>query len=316
MSQFGKFDGDWRHYLTRNILKGAQANIFGALVQDFCRDSTLPVCHLFPVVKSCPLVGFEVNGDQLRNLGAIILCGIAILVSILLLWMSEKKQAAVGRREMQVLIIGYMVISFAEIFTVGGIPIRTTVRQWFTGIHIGAITATFWVLLLNAIVGFQLLDDGTWLSISLVAGSGLIVFLGTGYITMDSAFGWTDEFLTIQESGNRNYALYVLYLLFPLIAIVAYYILEAVLVLHVLGEKRPMVLLTGSVLLFAIGQIFNFVISVHLCKAADGKIDGSLFQTFFSLLAIVTLWFFWSSITEDTWQDEPLNTTEEMSYGP
>lgn len=71
------------------------------------------------------------------------------------------------------------------------------------------------------------------------------------------------------------------------------------------------VLLGGSTILFAIGQVFDFVISVHICNASDGKIDGSLFQTLFTLLSVVTLWFFWSSITEDFWVDE---TQDESSY--
>lgn len=61
------------------------------------------------------------------------------------------------------------------------------------------------------------------------------------------------------------------------------------------------VYLTGSGLLFVIGQIFAFVISVHLCQATDGKINGALFETLFTLLAVVVLWVFWSSITEDDW---------------
>lgn len=250
------------------------------------------------------------------NLGAVILAGIAIIVSGVLLWMAERKTAAVGRREMQILLLGYILVSFAEIFTVGGFMTSQTTLKWFTGIHIGAITATSWVLLLNAIVGYQLLDDGTILSILLVGGSMLVVFIGTAYIAMDTALGWTDTFVTLKSEGYRNYALYVLYLLFPIISIAAYFILESVLVLKVLGEKRPMILLCGAVFFFVIGQVFDFIISVHLCIATSGKIDGSLFQTLFTLLSVVTLWYFWSSITEDVWIDEPLNPMEETTYGP
>jgi len=68
----------------------------------------------------------------------------------------------------------------------------------------------------------------------------VVVFAGAGYIAMDTALGWTDTFVTSAEEGYRNYALYVIYLLFPIISLAAYFILEAVLVLKVLGEKRPM----------------------------------------------------------------------------
>lgn len=61
------------------------------------------------------------------------------------------------------------------------------------------------------------------------------------------------------------------------------------------------VYLTAATLLFAIGQIFQYVISVHLCTASDGKINGTLFETLFTLLSVVGIWAFWSSITEDDW---------------
>lgn len=68
----------------------------------------------------------------------------------------------------------------------------------------------------------------------------VVVFVGTGYIAMDTALEWTNTFVTSKAEGYRNYALYVLYLLFPIISVAAYLILESVLVLKVLGERRPM----------------------------------------------------------------------------
>ena len=59
--------------------------------------------------------------------------------------------------------------------------------------------------------------------------------------------------------------------------------------------------LFAAALLFAIGQIFQYVISVHLSNSTDGKINGALFETFFTFLSVVTVWVFWSSITEDDW---------------
>ncbi|KAF3161040.1 hypothetical protein TWF788_002783 [Orbilia oligospora] len=132
-----------------------------------------------------------------------------------------------------------------------------------------------------------------------------MIFIGTGYIALDTGFGYTDTFKP--DADYKNYGLYVLYLLFPIVCLAGYFILESILVLRVLGETRPMLLLAGAAVLFAIGQVFAFVISVHLCNAADGRIDGALFETLFTLLAVITLWAFWSSITEDTWVDEPLN---------
>ncbi|KAJ2897806.1 hypothetical protein MKZ38_004368 [Zalerion maritima] len=259
--------------------------------------------------EGCELTGISLsNGRHLGNLGSILLCGIAIAVSAYLLLRSEAKKAAVGRREMQLFLVGYIILSICEIFTVGEFPLKDDVRIAFTGIHIGMVIATTWMLMLNAIVGYQLLDDGTPLSLAMLAGSALVFFIGTGYIALDTGFNWTGEFQESYETPNRHIALYVLYQLVPLIFLVAFYILETVLVLKVLGETRPMLYLTGAALLFATGQVFNYVVSPYICKGTDGKIDGALFETLFTLLSVVMIWIFWSSITEDDWPMNPNNT--------
>lgn len=61
------------------------------------------------------------------------------------------------------------------------------------------------------------------------------------------------------------------------------------------------VYLFAAALLFAIGQIFQYVISVYICNGTNGKINGALFETLFTLLSVIMLWVFWSSITEDDW---------------
>ncbi|KXT05955.1 hypothetical protein AC578_383 [Pseudocercospora eumusae] len=285
---------------------------------DFCRDSgsgyaTIPVCNLFlesrarggqpPYFDGCQLTGISLSGDNrhLANLGSILLCFIAILASLFLLWRSERKKAAVGRREMQFFLMGFIIIEICEIFTVGGFPLGGAVRRGFSAVHIAAVVATTWILLMNGAVGYQVIDDGTPLSLALIFGSAAALFVGTGYIALDTGFSWTGYFDDTLRDPNQAYALYTLYQLVPLVFLVVFFVLETVLVLKVLGEIRPMYFLVGAALLFAIGQIFQYVISVHICNGTDGKINGGLFETLFTLLAVVTIWVFWSSITEDDW---------------
>ena len=94
---------------------------------------------------------------------------------------------------------------------------------------------------MNGIVGFQILDDGTPLSLGLILLSGIAFFVGTGYVALDTAFSYTQTFAPRHSGpGDRNIALYVLYQLWPLICLVGFFLLETVLVLRVLGEKKPM----------------------------------------------------------------------------
>ncbi|KLU81669.1 hypothetical protein MAPG_00754 [Magnaporthiopsis poae ATCC 64411] len=281
----------------------------------FCWGSTLPVCNVLSRTKNqegewggCQLTGIPLSNGKLGNLGVILLCAISIVVAGYLLLRSERKKAAVGRREMQVFLLGYIVIQLCEIFTVGEFPLPASVRVAFTGIHIGFIIATTWILMLNAVVGYQIIDDGTPLSLGLLLLSAVVLLVGTGYITLDTGFGWTGYWNSSYDLPNKHIALYVLYQLAPLIFIVAFFVLEAILVLRVLQETKPMIYLGGALILFAIGQIFNYVISRYICEGTAGKIDGSLFQTVFTLLSVIMVWVFWSSITEDDWP-MPVGTT-------
>ncbi|KAI1817558.1 chitin synthase export chaperone [Poronia punctata] len=276
--------------------------------EDFCRDSTLPVCNVLSRTHNqdgnwggCQLQGITLKNGHIGNLGSILLCGIAIAVSAFLLFRTERKKAAVGRREMQLFLLSFIILEIAEIFSVGVFPLPSTVRIAFTGIHLGMIIAGSWILLMNAVVGYQLLDDGTPMSLGLITISAAVLFVGTGYITLDTGYNWTREFESSYQSPNRNIALYVLYQLAPLVFLVAFYVLEAILVIRVLGELRPMIYLTSAALLFALGQIFNYVISPYICRGTAGKIDGALFETLLTLAAVIMIWTFWSSITEDDW---------------
>lgn len=153
-----------------------------------------------------------------------------------------------------------------------------------------------------------MIDDGTIVSLGLLILSAAAIFVGTGYIALDTGYNWTGYwYSTTTGPDNRGIALYVLYQLAPLVFLFVYFCLESYLVLRVLDEKRPMLYLLAAALLFAIGQIFQYVVSIHICLGTAGKIDGALFETLFTLLSVVMIWIFWDSITEDDW---PMGATQ------
>jgi len=94
--------------------------------------------------------------------------------------------------------------------------------------------------MLNGVVGYQVVEDGTLVSIGLISFSSLLIFVGTGYIALDTGFSWTGFWDSTLDAPNRAYALYTLYQLAPLIMIFVFFVLEAYLVLRILGERRPM----------------------------------------------------------------------------
>ncbi len=161
------------------------------------------------------------------------------------------------------------------------------------------ITATTWMLLFNAIVAFQWFEDGKPRSIVPMLSVATILFVITGYVTLDTGFGWTGHFSASYDPPNKNLGLYFLYQFIPLLFLVAYYVLEAVVALKVLGEVKPMIYLTVAAVLFAIGQVCNYVISPYICRGTTGKVDGAFLETLFTLLSVVMVWAFWHLITDD-----------------
>jgi hypothetical protein len=141
---------------------------------------------------------------------------------------------------MQLFLLGFIIVEICEIFTVGGFPLDAAVKRGFSAAHIAAVVVTSWVLLLNGLVGFQFMEDGTPLSLGLMIASSAALFIGTGYIALDTGFSWTGFFDSTLSEPNQAYALYTLYQIVPLLFLVVFFVLEAFLVLRILGERRPM----------------------------------------------------------------------------
>lgn len=269
-----------------------------------CYQSPLPICHLFASKQTpeCSLVG--IADGKVRNLGDIIMAAIAIIVALVLVGMTHRKRAAVGRKEMNVVFIGYILILAAQIIDSGGfLDEQSKVVVIASAVHIGLIAGTFWALLINALVGYQIVEDGTFLSTWGTLISTLIVAGGTGYIAGDTAFSVTGYFNTTNPATLKNVALFTLYLVWPIIAIGLYVILETVIVVKFLGEKRPLLLLYLALVSFAIAQVFMFVVSHYICSGTNHDVDGSLFSTLFTLISVILIWMFWNSITEDEFDE-------------
>ncbi|KAK9472092.1 chitin synthase III catalytic subunit [Dipodascopsis tothii] len=267
---------------------------------NFCRGSTLPVCNLFlfsdEVEPYCTLSGFTSGSTPVRNLGVIFVGALAVVMVAAFLYSAQRRTGAVGRREMQVLFLAYGVAAAAMTVASSGIVTGDYVLTWFSAAQIGATTATAWALLLNGLVTLQFMADGSVLSVALTLLSTAMVGVGTGYIAADTDLAFSGAF-----EMPYNPALYTLFLVLPLICVVAYVVLEIVLVVRILRELKPLFPLLGAFVCFAVAMAFEFGVSQFICRSTDGRIDGSFFAALFTLLSFMVLRFYWYSITEDTY---------------
>ncbi|GAB5588229.1 Chitin synthase [Umbelopsis nana] len=172
----------------------------------------------------------------------------------------------------------YMMTTFLETLLVTGIiPTASSVYPWFTAVHIGLMSATFWCLLLNGFVGFQFAEDGTPWSLWSIRISSFVVFLIVGLISV----------ATFNNLGPFNYAnpsiLWVFYFIVNGAAFFVYVVLQIVLVANTLDDR------------WFLGDI----LFVAICDQVKHYVDGLFFGTICALLAVMMVYKYWDSITKE-----------------
>jgi hypothetical protein len=157
----------------------------------------------------------------------------------------------------------------------------------FAGIHVGLITATFWILLLNGFVGFQWTEDGTTKSVWFFRITALIVF-GVAFGVALGAF----------KSGN-HVGLFIIYFVFNGAAFLIYAILQIILVVNTLEDRWPLGDIVFGIFFFGAAQVTLFYGSKQVCELARHYIDGMFGGATFTLLAVMMVYKYWDSITKE-----------------
>ena len=251
-----------------------------------------------------PRVGFDGSISNVANIAA---CGASVLVVLLLIFLTHRRKAAVGRLELEILLVLYLVTLPLQILTTGAfLEEGTKTLVALTAIHVGAVVAFFWVLLGNAIVATQVVEDGTPSSL-IPMGIMAVICLGIGlYVGLDIGLGFTNVIggLSTPPESIRSIALFVLTSIWPAVTAIAYLAIMSYMVLRVLNETRPMWYYILSAALFVLAQLAWFLLGRVICKGSDSKVDGSFLATILETASIFVLYLAWKSITEETWDDE------------
>lgn len=285
-------------------------NLFYRQLLDHSREtlqgpSTDPQSAPVGVNPQCgiPRIGHDGSISNVANIAA---CGVSILLVAVLVFLCHRRKAAVGRWELRTLLIVYLITLPIQIVTNASLlPQGSTALVVLTAIHAGLVVALFWVLLANAIVATQWIEDGSMASIAPLSIIALILFGGTLYISLDVALGITETLggLSNPPERIRSIPLFVLTSIWPPVAIIIYLALMTYIVLHVLNETRPMWYYLLSAALFVLAQLAWFLLGRVICRGSNQKVDGSFIATVLETASVGVLFLAWRSITEETWDD-------------
>jgi hypothetical protein len=199
-----------------------------------------------------------------------------------------------GRKEITSFFYSYTLLTVCSLIVdTGVVPPGSNVFPYFVAGQLGLAAATCVCLMINGFVGFQLYEDGTTLSVSLVRGASAAMF----------AIAFVISILTFKSMaglGPQNtIALFVVVYIVSAICIAVYVILQIFLIIGTLQERWPLWHIGFGVISFVLGQIILYALSEPICDGVQHYMDGLFFATVLNLLAVMMVYKYWDSITKE-----------------
>ncbi|KAF8608387.1 hypothetical protein BDV93DRAFT_466717 [Ceratobasidium sp. AG-I] len=298
---------------------------FGSF-DDICATASLVICPLVGaeqgIEPTCYSRNVEINNTLIFQPATCFVHFVALVMTAIMIYHIRSKYTAVGRKEIVHFFYMFMIIELLAFFLDSAIiPTSSTVYPWFAAIYTGLITATYACLLINGFVGFQFAEDGTPMSLWGLRAACL-VFFGLGFFVAIATFKGLAGFSYAKPIG-----LYIVYLLWPLLCVVVYVVLQFILVVRTLDDRWPIGDIIFGASFFAVAQILLFAFSVTICDAVQHYIDGLFFYTLCMLLAVMMVYKYWDSITKEdlefsvgskqsVWEiKDPLLAPDNNDYG-
>ncbi|TIB75238.1 hypothetical protein E3Q10_01469 [Wallemia mellicola] len=250
----------------------------------------------------CFITRASVQGG-LGNIAQIVCTALCLVFSLILFAAAKRRVAAVARIEFATLIGLWSLIDVLSLLTTGGfLQQGTDYLVWITAIQMGFRSAWFWALLVNGFNSTQLLEDGTPASIGTLWTGGIAFFVGTAYIAVDTAFNWSGR---LPPSNPPEYlisnGLFVLLLLWPMIATFLFTALMIYVIFFLLKETLPAFWYASSLLTFMLSQAALFALGYTICDGSNSRVDGAFVATLLEAISLGFLFGGWRSITEDSW---------------
>lgn len=206
----------------------------------------------------------------------------------------RSKYTAVGRKEICLFFYLYALSEVLAIFLDSAIiPTYSQAYLWVTAIYVGLGTSIFWSLLVNGFVGFQLWEDGTPKSLWFLRISSLCLFV-VGFIISICTFKGIGGMSPTNQLG-----LWIIELLFPVVCVFIYVVLQILLVLRTLDDRWPLGDIFFGCAAFVAACILMFGFSADICSNVKHYIDGTFFGVLCLLFAVMMVYKYWDSITRE-----------------
>jgi hypothetical protein len=99
-------------------------------------------------------------------------------------------------------------------------------------------------------------------------------------------------------SRTNPVSLFVVYIIVPAMCAILYTLSQLILIRQ-LGDKWAVLDVIVSLFFFVTGQLFHTLFSTNICTMTEHYIDGMFFGNVFTLLAVMMIYKYWDSITQE-----------------
>ncbi|OQO14517.1 Chitin synthase export chaperone [Cryoendolithus antarcticus] len=269
-----------------------------------CEKTPLPLCPLVGGIS--PLTGKHMTQSlcysrtiQLAN--TIIFQGaagfthiIALIMIVIMIIHVRSKFTAVGRKEITTFFYSYALLTMISlVIDCGVVPPGSSAYAYFVAAQCGLASSTAICLMINGFVGFQLYEDGTTLSVWLLRGSSVVMFLISFAVSLLTFKAWAGL------GPENTIGLFVVVYLFSALFVFVYFVMQILLVIGTLQERWPLWHIGFGAFFFVIGQVILYVFSKTICDNVAHYMDGLFFATVCNLLAVMMVYKYWDSITKE-----------------
>ena len=100
-------------------------------------------------------------------------------------------------------------------------------------------------------------------------------------------------------SYDHTTALWIIYIIWPLVCVIVYVVLQLILVVRTLDDRWPIGDILFGIAFYAVAQVIIFAFSNMVCDAVKHYIDGLFFFQLCMLLSVMMVYKYWDSITKE-----------------
>ncbi|CCH58935.1 hypothetical protein TBLA_0B00920 [Henningerozyma blattae CBS 6284] len=248
----------------------------------------LPRCYARSIELSNTII-FQV-GNAFINIGAL---GVILII----LYNIKQKFTAIGRSEyLYFFETMFMTIMFTLVVNCGVSPPGSASYPYFVAIQIGLAGAACWSLLIIGFLGFNLWEDGTTKSMTLVRGFSVLGFIANFLAAILTFKNWIEQGRIPNTDTTAFFA--VVYVL-NLVILFTYTVCQVLVSIYVVRNLW----VTGAIFLgvafFTIGQVVVYRFSVEVCEGVTHYLDGLFFGSICNIFTLMMLYKTWDMTTDD-----------------